>query len=71
MRSMSTPRNSSGDEYGPIVTMEGLRDAIKKDRFHPRVRLLLHTFVLLTSNENIDFLCELINIAGECHEIPG
>jgi len=51
--------------------MEGLRDAIKKDRFHPRVRLLLHTFVLLTSNENIDFLCELINIAGECHEIPG
>lgn len=58
-------------EYGPIVTLAGLRDAIKKDRFHPRVRLLLHTFVLLTTNDNIDFLCEIINISGEQHEVQG
>lgn len=57
------------DEYGPVVTLEGLRVVLKKDRFHPRVRLLLQTFVLLTSNANIDFLSELILITGETNEL--
>ena len=54
--------------YGPIITFEQLRVALKDEKFHPRLRLRLQTFVLLTSNENIEFLCQLINIAGECHD---
>lgn len=63
------------EEYGPAVTLERLRREIEADdlgfRFHPAVRLKLQTFVLLTSNANIDFICELIKIAGENHEIQG
>lgn len=61
------------EEYGPVVTVERLREAIKVDgagmRFHPRVRLVLQQYILLSPNEEIDFLCELIKISGECHEV--